>query len=385
MFEEAAKGVDLTKKEQLLIEQLFFALPNSSHYGLLGVQSDASNKQIRDAYYELSRHWHPDRFFRRNVGDFGSQIEAIFTAVTAAYQTLSNETKRKNYDRKLNKEQKTQKTQKIQKTGPNLKSPTGQNSRPGRPRRVNIVDPTFSAPSNHIATQSEYNERVKAEADQQRNDDAAARAWKVLSQNRRFDRNPGRTRYRNRVLSQIRNGGQENIRRARVYFEAGCTSLEEGNPLKAESSLYLAVKLAPENPSYHDEFKRAQVLAREARAKQFINAAESAEQYQNAQEALYNYRRAAEYQTSESKVYFRLSRLIRIIEKDEREAVKVLRIAIEKSPGNPDYRIALAELYAHQGLQLNARRELQKAIKIAKEKGMKETRARAQAELSALS
>jgi Tfp pilus assembly protein PilF len=84
-------------------------------------------------------------------------------------------------------------------------------------------------------------------------------------------------------------------------------------------------------------------------------------------------------------VYFRLSRLIRIIEKDEREAVKILRIAIEKSPGNPDYRIALAELYAHQGLQLNARRELQKAIKIAKEKGMKETRARAQAELSALS
>lgn len=369
MFNEAAEKLDITKKEKVLISQLFQALHVSSHYQLLGVQEDASNKQIRDAYYELSRHWHPDRFFRRNVGSFGPQIEAIFTAVTAAYQTLSDETKRKNYDRKLRKQAKS-----------------AAEGSPSRPRRVNIPDPTFAVPdSPETFPHTSQEERDRTEQEKQRCAEAANRAWRVLSRSRRFERNPGRARYRNRILTQIRQGGKENVRRARVYYDAGCAALEAGNPLKAESSLYLAAKLAPENVTYRDQLKTAQSRARELRAKQFISAAESAEQYQNAQEALYNYRRAAEYRTSDSRVYFRLSRLIHIVEKDSREAVKTLRIAIDKAPNNAEYRIALAELYIAQGLKLNAKREYEEAIKIAKDKGLKETRTRAQAGLLALS
>ncbi|MFT4978827.1 MAG: hypothetical protein ACI8S6_004737, partial [Myxococcota bacterium] len=60
--EESADKLDLTTKEQLLINQLFQSLEKSSLYTLLGVPEDGDTKQIRNAYYELSRHWHPDRF-----------------------------------------------------------------------------------------------------------------------------------------------------------------------------------------------------------------------------------------------------------------------------------------------------------------------------------
>ena len=89
---------ELTPKEQVLIDQLHKTAEEGSVYALLGVPSDADAKQIRRAYYNMSRSWHPDRFFRRSTGPYREKIEAIFVAVTAAYQTLSDDTLRREYD-----------------------------------------------------------------------------------------------------------------------------------------------------------------------------------------------------------------------------------------------------------------------------------------------
>ena len=182
-------------------------------------------------------------------------------------------------------------------------------------------------------------------------------------------------------MSKVRKDILESARRARRYYEAGRRDLEDNNPIKAESALYLAVKLDPRNKAYRQYFERAQAEARQIRAKQFVNAAESAEGYQNIQEALYNYRKAVEYDIQDGQVYYRLSRLIRRFEKDDREALKFMREAVLLSPEEPEYRIALGELFAELGLQLNARREYQEAIKLAKDK---ETRARAKEGLRSL-
>jgi DnaJ-class molecular chaperone len=61
-------------------------------YQVLGVPRTASDKDIRSAYRRLARKYHPDL----NPGD--KAAEARFKELQAAYDVLSDETKRKKYD-----------------------------------------------------------------------------------------------------------------------------------------------------------------------------------------------------------------------------------------------------------------------------------------------
>jgi len=70
---------------------------DETHYSVLGVDYDASQKQIRDAYLKLSKQYHPDY----NVGQNEKQDEAIhnkFVKINNAYSTLGNEKQRRMYD-----------------------------------------------------------------------------------------------------------------------------------------------------------------------------------------------------------------------------------------------------------------------------------------------
>lgn len=61
-------------------------------YQVLGVPRNASGNDIKKAYRKLARELHPDR----NPGD--RQAEERFKAVSEAYQVLSDESRRKEYD-----------------------------------------------------------------------------------------------------------------------------------------------------------------------------------------------------------------------------------------------------------------------------------------------
>ncbi len=67
------------------------AIPN--YYETLGVAEDAPAAEIKKAYRRLARDYHPDR----NAGD--EKAEERFKEVQAAYDTLGDADKRKQYDR----------------------------------------------------------------------------------------------------------------------------------------------------------------------------------------------------------------------------------------------------------------------------------------------
>lgn len=64
------------------------------YYKILGISQQADAEQIKRAYRRLAKKYHPDM----NPDD--PEAEARFIEVTEAYEVLSDETKRKEYDLK---------------------------------------------------------------------------------------------------------------------------------------------------------------------------------------------------------------------------------------------------------------------------------------------
>uniref|UniRef100_W5KHX6 DnaJ homolog subfamily C member 16 n=1 Tax=Astyanax mexicanus TaxID=7994 RepID=W5KHX6_ASTMX len=61
-------------------------------YRVLGVSTHASQAEVKKAYKQLAREWHPDK--NKDPG-----AEDMFIKITKSYEILSNEEKRANYDR----------------------------------------------------------------------------------------------------------------------------------------------------------------------------------------------------------------------------------------------------------------------------------------------
>ena len=67
----------------------------SNYYETLGIDIDADEVQIKQAYRRMAMKHHPDR------NKHNKESEEKFKEVLEAYQTLSDENKKFNYDRKL--------------------------------------------------------------------------------------------------------------------------------------------------------------------------------------------------------------------------------------------------------------------------------------------
>ena len=94
-------------------------------YDIFGVQPGASKKDIKKAYFRMSKRYHPDKFFRKEMGDFGPMLETVFKEITKAYRTLSSKRKRKDYDAELGAQ-----TADVRSNNPNAAATTSSGGTP---------------------------------------------------------------------------------------------------------------------------------------------------------------------------------------------------------------------------------------------------------------
>jgi len=71
------------------------------YFELLDVPRDADTKQIKRAYFSLSKVYHPDRYFRARLGDYSTRLERIFRKLVEAYELLSDPTTRAEIERTM--------------------------------------------------------------------------------------------------------------------------------------------------------------------------------------------------------------------------------------------------------------------------------------------
>ena len=80
------------------IENLLGNLSSLDHYSALGLQEDASATQIKKAYFQAAKKYHPDALARLGLDDLKAPAAQVFARIAEAFETLSDVDKRKAYD-----------------------------------------------------------------------------------------------------------------------------------------------------------------------------------------------------------------------------------------------------------------------------------------------
>ncbi len=101
--EEEEREVEKEEEKDKVAEVLEFheRLSSLNYYKALQVTQDASLDDIKKSYFRLARKFHPDLFGRDLPSEITQKIDNVFDQITKAYQTLTDETKRSEYDDQL--------------------------------------------------------------------------------------------------------------------------------------------------------------------------------------------------------------------------------------------------------------------------------------------
>lgn len=93
----AEEEVDLEPARRKQLEDMDQRLQHADHFAALGVPPGASPEVVKKAYYEASRHYHPDRFFGKKLGPYRARVDRIFRRLTEAHQVLTQPDRREAY------------------------------------------------------------------------------------------------------------------------------------------------------------------------------------------------------------------------------------------------------------------------------------------------
>jgi curved DNA-binding protein CbpA len=88
---------DLSREQREDIDRVFERVNSNNFFEVLGIGAGATSEQVRAAFHDLSRRFHPDRFFGKSLGAFGPKIERIFRRAVEVNEVLSNPEKRAQY------------------------------------------------------------------------------------------------------------------------------------------------------------------------------------------------------------------------------------------------------------------------------------------------
>ena len=83
------------------ILEAFLGLRTLTHYEMLEIERDASDAQVKEAYFRMAKRFHPDVHHDEALHDLRDKLEAVFIRLGEAYEVLRNPRMRASYERQL--------------------------------------------------------------------------------------------------------------------------------------------------------------------------------------------------------------------------------------------------------------------------------------------
>jgi tetratricopeptide (TPR) repeat protein len=100
---EPPAGVESDKaaEQRREIQEAWAGLKTRNHFEVLGLARNATETDVKDAYFRLAKRFHPDVHHGSSLGDLHDQLEAVFIRLGEAYEVLREPRRRAHYEERL--------------------------------------------------------------------------------------------------------------------------------------------------------------------------------------------------------------------------------------------------------------------------------------------
>jgi tetratricopeptide (TPR) repeat protein len=284
----------------------FEARLDGTYHAILGVDRTADARAIKRAYFDLSKEFHPDRYFRKQIGPYEKRLHAIFKRILEAYELLSDPAVRAEIERSMDA---------AAASAPRPASTAGV-APSARPRELTKL------------------ERLRARM-----------PFKLPAS----------------VLA-------ERQHRAREFWDLAQRAVSQSRFIEAASAVRLAIAFDPFNDTYRDGFGQVQVRAVEMKAEALVAEAEDASQgglidAKRSKDLLRLYEEALLYRPHQPDLNERAARSA--LECEElTKALEYAGRAVDHSPDVASHHVALAMVHRARGNPGHAAKSLEKALEI---------------------
>jgi len=305
----AGARVDLPEAFQREIREFARSLPKLTYYDVLGVSREAEPADIRDAFFQRSKTYHPDRYFKKELGPYAELLNEVYKRIVAAHDVLRDSKLRGAYDRSL--------------------TPTTTESRP-------LVLPPPAVPVSRAPTSGHG---------------ASLRSRLGL-------KSPGL------MLVSLQRQLEQSRARATKQYEAAMLQKKNGDWARAAQLVELALAFDPREKKYHDEL--AEILPR-ANAERAASVRRKAEMLlagdkAGAAELL---EEAAQLAPTDAELAFTLAALLAGLQGGLEKAALYVERAVALDEENLHFRKSAGDIYRKAGDPAKARKHLQRAWELA--------------------
>lgn len=353
--------VDLSLERRQRIDELYPVLDLMNHYEVLGLEVSADVKVVRARYFELSKVFHPDTAFRRNLGGYKAKMEAIFARLTEAYEVLGKKKSRAEYDAYLELQGDFRAVEAVLRETP---LPPVPSFPPDALSAPSSSPPSSKAPSSQPAgrtAMSDEGRRQARELLERRLAGARTLGAQRLSSPRPPPR--GKEEIVRDLAYTLKNaasltGGLDTVQRHALEARR---KEQAGDCAGAARELRFAMALAPDRTELKTDYERVSAaLAREL-ADKYEQAAVYEERHKKWAAAAVSWCKVVEGRPDDAEAAAHAAVALVEANGDLHRAQKLAQQATELRPDWLFARIALSRVFLAAGLHLNARRELQRA------------------------
>lgn len=83
------ESLDLDVELQVFLEFMHSRLSDFEPFELLGAKNETDKAGIKNGFIQRTKIFHPDRYFKKNLGEYQPKLAAVFKAINNAFNTLS--------------------------------------------------------------------------------------------------------------------------------------------------------------------------------------------------------------------------------------------------------------------------------------------------------
>lgn len=384
--DELDGDIDLPMQARRRILDALYAIEGRDFYSLLGVPRKADKKAIRNAYFELSKIFHPDAHFGKDLGHFKTKMETVFKALTEAYEVLGKPKKRAEYDEYLAT---TEQAKEARQTLDSIEfaavdvqahrqaamepEPPTSSVEAARHRGLKAPPvPRFDEEAKHSIPAGPSNEERRARV----RDRLRQRLRAVSSQQPPTASSSSPAQSPEEKRHSIIEGLKESIKQSAVlsgtpaaqvqsYLKKAHDAERGGDVLLATKELSQALALDPNSPELAAEYARVSKVVARNLAANYEKQALYEEKAGKWRAAANSWARVSDGRPDDNDAARRAAEAMLKSSGDLHRAQKYAELAVRLENRSVPNLTVLARVYLAAGLKLNALRELEKAVHLA--------------------